>query len=239
MGWSGENGGRLRPMPASGDYTCVMISRIEGVLVELNDGRAMLACVGGIAYELFVPGFDQQRLAACVGQAVTFHTLHYLEAQGPTGPFVPRLIGFAAPEDRAFFELFTTVKGMGNRKALRALQLPCGTVAGAIADKDVDLLKSLPEIGKRTAETIVAELTGKVDRYVELKPNSGTSQRTVSDGSGDARAELIRDAVAVLVQLGEQKLVAQQLVDRALAADRTLMTADQLMAAALRLKQLA
>jgi Holliday junction DNA helicase RuvA len=215
-----------------------MISRIEGVLVELNDGRAMLQCVGGIAYELFVPGFDQQRLASCVGQPVTFHTLHYLEAQGPTGPFIPRLIGFAAPEDRAFFELFTTVKGMGNRKALRALQLPCGAVAGAIADKDVDLLKSLPEIGKRTAETIVAELNGKVDRYVELKP-TGAKRQTGDDGPGDARADLIRDAVAVLVQLGEQKLIARQLVDRALAADKTLKTPDQLMAAALRLKQLA
>ena len=66
-----------------------MISRIEGVLAELIDGRAMLACAGGITYELLVPGFDQQRLAVCVGQNVTFHTLHYLEAQGPTGPFIP------------------------------------------------------------------------------------------------------------------------------------------------------
>jgi len=197
----------------------------------------MLACAGGITYELLVPGFDQQRLAVCIGQNVTFHTLHYLEAQGPTGPFIPRLIGFAAPEDRAFFELFTTVKGMGNRKALRALQLPCGAVAGAIAEKDVDLLKSLPEIGKRTAETIVAELSGKVDRFVELKP-SNAIRHAGPDGQGDVRSELIRDAVAVLVQLGEPKLIARQLVDRALAADRTLSTPDQLMAAALRLKQL-
>jgi Holliday junction DNA helicase RuvA len=214
-----------------------MISRIEGDLTELSDGRAMLAC-GAITYELLIPGYDQQRLAACVGQPITFHTLHYLEAQGPTGPFIPRLIGFSSPGDRAFFELFTTVKGMGNRKALRALQLPSEAVAGAIAQKDVDLLKSLPEIGKRTAETIVAELSGKVDRFVELKPHRPTRQG--GDGAtDDSRCELIRDAVAVLVQLGEQKLIARQLVDRALAADVTLTTPDQLMAAALRLKQLA
>ncbi len=218
-----------------------MISRIEGELLELIDGRAMLAC-GSLTYELHVPGFDHMRLAACTGRTMVFHTLHYLESQGPTGPFVPRLIGFASAEDRAFFELFTTVKGMGNRKALRALQLPCGTVAGAIAEKDVDLLKSLPEIGKRTAETIVAELSGKVDRFVELKPDNaiGRSGQRGTAGTGDnGRAEMIRDAVAVLVQLGEQKLIARQLVDRALAADKTLATADQLMAAALRLKQLA
>ena len=130
---------------------------------------------------------------------------------------------------------------MCNRKALRALQLPCGTVAGAIAEKDVDLLKSLPEIGKRTAETIVAELSGKIDRFIELKPTGAKRDSANSAGgaANDARTELIRDAVAVLVQLGEQKLIARQLVDRALAADKTLNTADQLMAAALRLKQLA
>jgi Holliday junction DNA helicase RuvA len=215
-----------------------MISRIEGELVEMSaEGRAMIAC-GQLTYEILVPGYDQQRLAACVGQEVILHTLHYLEAQGPTGPFIPRLIGFANADERAFFELFTTVKGMGNRKALRALQLPCGAVAGAIADKDLDLLKSLPEIGKRTAETIVAELSGKVDRFVEVKLAGATRQ--AGDGAlDDSRAELIRDAVAVLVQLGEQKLIARQLVDRALAADKTLSTPDQLMAAALRLKQLA
>ena len=213
-----------------------MISRIEGELVAMADGRAMIAC-GALTYEVLVPGYDQQRLAASVGSSIVVHTLHYLESQGPTGPFIPRLIGFAAPDDRAFFELFTTVKGMGNRKALRALQLPCGAVAGAIADKDVDLLKSLPEIGKRTAETIVAELSGKVDRFVEVK---FTTRSSSSDGAAaDARSELVRDAVAVLVQLGESKLVARQLVDRALAADHTLATADQVMAAALRLKQLA
>jgi Holliday junction resolvasome RuvABC DNA-binding subunit len=129
---------------------------------------------------------------------------------------------------------------MGNRTALRALQLPCGAVAGAIADRDVDLLKSLPEIGKRTAETIVAELSGKVDRFVELKPSGSRAATAPGEGApSDSRSELIRDAVAVLVQLGEPRLIARQLVDRALAADKTLATPELLMAAALRLKQLA
>jgi Holliday junction DNA helicase RuvA len=145
---------------------------------------------------------------------------------------VPRLIGFATPEDRAFFELFTTVKGIGNRKALRALQLPFGTIAAAIAQRDLDLLKSLPEIGKRTAETIVAELHGKVDQFVELKPMP-------ADGVADSgKSALVRDAVAVLTQLGEPKLIARQLVDRALAADPTLESAEVIVAAAFRLKEL-
>lgn len=207
-----------------------MISRIEGVLLVVQDGRALLGC-GHVTYEVLIPGADQQRLATMIGQTVSFDTLHYLESQGPSGPFVPRLIGFNCPEDREFFELFTTVKGMGNRKALRALQLPFATVASAIAEKDLDLLKSLPEIGKRTAETILAELNGKVERFVELKPAGPLD-------ASDPRTALIVDAVGVLAQLGEPRPAARQLVERAIVADPSLDSAESLVAAAFRLKDI-
>lgn len=211
-----------------------MISSIEGELVSVTDGGCALLRCDHITYELFIPGADQQRLGAMIGQPVLFHTLYYLESQGQGASYVPRLIGFSSAEDRAFFELFTTVKGIGARKALRALQLPFGAIASAIAERDLDLLVSLPEIGKRTAETIVAELHGKVDRFVEMKPMGAAGVAAVEG----PRAALIRDAVSVLAQLGEPKVYARQLIDRALAADPTLDSAEVLVAAAFRLKQL-
>lgn len=214
----------------------IMINRIEGELEAVTeDGRALLVC-DHLTYELLIPGADQQRLSTMLGERVMFHTLHYLENRDQGAAYMPRLIGFSSPEDRSFFELFTTVKGIGNRKALRALQLPFGAIAAAIAERDVDLLKSLPEIGKRTAETIVAELNGKVDRFVELKPERSAAAGASAHDS--PKNTLIRDAVAVLVQLGEQKLQARQLVDRALSADATLTTAEAVVAAAFRLKEL-
>lgn len=207
-----------------------MISRIEGDLVSLGDGRGELRC-GSITHELLIPAADEPHLSALVGQTVGFHTLHYLEVQGQGATYIPRLIGFRSAQDRAFFELFTTVKGLGARKALRALQVPFQTVAEAIAGKDIDLLISLPEIGKRTAETIVAELRGKVDRFVEPKP-VGVEGGTPAALSG--RSALIQDAVTVLTMLGEPKVRARLLVDRALDADSTIDSADALVAAAYR-----
>ncbi|HRP62626.1 MAG TPA: helix-hairpin-helix domain-containing protein [Phycisphaerales bacterium] len=210
-----------------------MISRLEGELIAVAPGRVELRCAH-IAYELLVPACDVQRLATMIGETVEFHTLHYLEGQGQGASYLPRLIGFASPDDRAFFELFTTVKGLGNRKALRALELPFTDIAAAIASRDADLLVSLPEIGKRTAETIIVELSGKVDRFVEVKHvRNGTTEVQ------GATAALIRDAVGVLVQLGEAKLTARHLVERALAADPQLNSPDQVVAAAFRLKELA
>lgn len=142
-----------------------MICRIQGQLVAVRDGTAEVR-VGDLTYEVLVPAADSMLLATRVGEDVEFHTLHYLEGQGQGSSFWPRLIGFRSPVDRDFFELFTTVKGIGNRRALRALQLPFGRVAEAIAMRDHGTLQSLPEIGRRTAEAICVELKGKVDRFV-------------------------------------------------------------------------
>ncbi len=208
-----------------------MISRIEGELVGVQDGRAELRC-GHLTYTLLIPAADEEALVERVGDRLEIHALHYLEAQGQGASFVPRLIGFASTEARAFFELLTTVKGLGARKVLRALRLPYTSIAEAISRRDVDLLRSLPEIGKRTAETIVAELNGKVDRF--LGPPEGAG----SDGTDTSRggSGVLRDAVAALTQLGEPKLHARQLVELALADDPTLDSADALVAAAYRVR---
>ncbi len=208
-----------------------MITQIQGELIAIHNGTGHLQC-DSLTYELLIPAFDIMRLSTMVSQHVIFHTLHYLEGQAQGSSFIPRLIGFTSAEDRAFFSLFTTVKGLGNRKALRALELPFHTVATAIAQQDTDLLVSLPEIGKRTAQSIIAELQGKVDRFIESKPDDHQDISTMSE----ATVELIRDAVAVLVQLGEPKLQARQLADRALAADPAIPSAEELVTAAYRLK---
>jgi Holliday junction resolvasome RuvABC DNA-binding subunit len=117
------------------------------------------------------------------------------------------------------------------RKALRALRLPYRIVAKAIAAEDLEVLMSLPEIGRRTAQTIVAELQGKVDRFLEMKPDEAQA----TDVSG--QSVIVRDATTVLVQLGESKPQARLLIEQALAADPAAASADDLVAAAYRVKE--
>jgi Holliday junction DNA helicase RuvA len=202
-----------------------MISHLSGTLVAIEDGAAHVR-TGDVTYEVLVPAADSMALATRLGQPVSFHTLHYLEGQGQGASFWPRLIGFQAPADRAFFELFTTVKGIGNRKALRALQLPFGQVAEAIAARDHALLQSLPEIGKRTAEAICVELKGKVDPYVRgigaVAAGARGTGAQAARGPVTAEAKLMaaaRDAVEVLVLLGHAKPAARDLVERVIARE--------------------
>ena len=220
-----------------------MITRIEGELIGVSKGRAELRC-GATVYELLIPAIDTQRISRMVGETIEFHTLHYLESQGQGSSYLPRLIGFSSASDRAFFELFTTVKGLGNRKALRAMELPVSEVAAAIAAKDTDILKSLPEIGKRTAETIAATLRGKVDSYI----SSGAYPQATSAGAGGSDngqaaekaaapgGHLAREALEVLLQLGESRTEAVAWIDKAMSQDQPPTEPDELISAVYRLK---
>ncbi len=213
-----------------------MIASIEGELISAEDGAALVQ-VGPIAYEVLVPAADVPALAGQRGSVVRFVTLHYLEGQGQGSSFWPRLIGFRSAEDRDFFELFTTVKGIGVRKALRALQRPFAEVAAAIARRDEKALTALPEIGKKMAETIVVELKDKVARYTATA-GGGMDAAVVGGvvaGAG-ALAGAAGDAVIVLVQLGEARPMAERLIERALQVEGAKAAAEVLVAAALRLR---
>ena len=120
-----------------------MIARLDGVLESVGEGAALVRVDGGLTYEVLVPSYAEAELAGRVGEPVSLHTLYYLESQNQGATMTPRLAGFVSIEDRRFFELFTTCKGIGNRKALRAMTLGTDQIAAAIADRDVATLQSV------------------------------------------------------------------------------------------------
>ncbi len=193
-----------------------MICRIHGTLESVEQGRAHVTLVSGLTYELLVPAFIAAPLATQVGQAVTLHTLHFIEGSAQSTNMAPRLAGFATPSDRAFFELLTSVKGIGPRKALRAMTLDCTRVANAVADRDVKLLQTMPEIGRRLAETVVATLHGKVDAFVSEAAYAATESAAGDDAAPPARGRPAREALEIMLQLGENRAQAVQWIDQVL-----------------------
>src|SRR5205823_10811058 len=75
---------------------------------------------------------------------------------------IPRLIGFQRVVERKFFEKLITVPNVGPTTATRALAFSVSAIARWIEAGDTAALGRLPGIGKRSAETIVAQLRGKV-----------------------------------------------------------------------------
>ncbi|MCB9838478.1 MAG: hypothetical protein H6813_04000 [Phycisphaeraceae bacterium] len=205
-----------------------MLVRLTGRLDAVESDAAIVTLSVGLTYRAMLPAGATDSLTSRVGETITLETLELFEAAGQGSHLTPRLIGFVTPTDRRFFELFTTVKGVGSRKALRAMAAPTGDIAAAIARKDTAFLRTLPEIGARLADTICAELGGKVDRFITPDTLGALVEHKPGAGSGGVAAQ----AIAALVRLGESRPDAERLVALAQDRDPTIDTADALLAAA-------
>lgn len=236
-----------------------MLARISGMLESIAQNTALVALESGLGYEVLLPAYLAERLAGrAEGGRVTFHTLEYLESLNQGASFVPRLIGFADAREREFFELLTSVKGLGNKRALRAMAIEPAAIARAIHDRDARALQRLPEIGPKLAELIVHELKGKVEAFarartvntpaaepeppaVEAKPR-GKPRVRLGDAPGakattaatspapSSAAPPIRETVELLIALGEPPIDAERMVAR--AVDRLMAAAEAVPATA-------
>jgi len=138
------------------------------------------------------------------------------------------MIGFLSSAERDFFTEFTSVKGMGIKKGLRALSMPIGHIADAIENGDERMLTGLPGIGKRMAQLIVAELKGKLLSFAE--------------GAEPARAQpkfraFQSEALEILVAWGEKRNEAMELIELACQRHPDITTAEALVPLVYRLKQ--
>ncbi|HJM43987.1 MAG: Holliday junction branch migration protein RuvA [Nitrospinota bacterium] len=208
-----------------------MIATITGTLARVEEDSIHLR-VGGITYRILVPASLLERLRARWrsgagqggedGEEMTFHTLYYIEGSAGMGNAYPRLVGFLHPKDREFFERYTAVPGLGVRKALRSLTLSVRRLAEAIEHGDTAALVRLPEIGKRTAEKIVAELRGKVYEFA-LIPSEGEEGPEEPAPEDDG---LRPQVIEVFTQLGYKRADADALVRDALDRDPALDSVD-------------
>ena len=223
-----------------------MITRIRGKLESVAESSVVLAPgIGGgegaIAVEVAVPAYLIESLTARVGEQIELWTKLVLESSNQGASFAPRLTGFVRPEDRAFFEKLTSVKGLGGRRALRAMAAEPSAIAGAILSADVAALQKLPEIGKKLAQTLVHELADQVAAFIDpgvVDPDRAGAGPGAVPGFAAAeqspRSVAEEDAVAALVALGQAPADAQRRVRLAAdaVADGEAATADELVAAA-------
>ncbi len=202
-----------------------MISRLRGVVREQGDASILLD-VHGVCYEVFVPPSIIRNLPErmTVDGEVELITFHYQQLE--VGRGIPVLIGFLNEIEREFFSRFISVSGVGPKAALKALTLPIASIAQAIDEGDLGMLKSLPGIGEQRAKEIVAKLQGKVGKYALMRAKDGILPKTEAHRTG---GELEEEAVAVLVQLEYKKSDAKQMVRTAMERNGKLSTVEELL----------
>lgn len=189
-----------------------MISRIRGILSQIDDSHALLEN-GGVSYEVMLPSALADRLkdSGRIGTEIIFETIYYIEAGDKKSAHYPKLVGFDDAVDREFFSLYLHVPGLGVKKALKSLILPIRDIASAIETKDASQLSRLPGVGARLADKIIAELNGKTTKFALSRKSEPLARKDKKPTE-----PFVDDAIEVLQQLQYKPGEAREMIDKAL-----------------------
>jgi len=181
-----------------------VISQLRGTLLEKTLEHVVVD-VGGVGYHVHCSLNTLGELPE-VGAGARLYTIQQVRQESL------KLFGFSSVEERAAFELATSVQGIGGDKALSLLsQLSPTELAEAVRAEDVARLKRVPGIGQKTAERLVLELRNKFGP-------AGVSALPLSMKSTVKPAGLQAQVAGALVNLGYRPPEAERAAADALAA---------------------
>jgi len=186
-----------------------MIGKLKGLVDSFGDDHVLIDC-GGVCYEAFCSGRTLQALPR-VGEA----TVIFIETI--VREDLIRLYGFATETEKAWFNLLSTVQGVGARVALSILSvLSPSELSSAIALQDKAMIGRANGVGPKLALRLVTELKGKVPTGVGI--DAGTLGLQAALGEGVAPTA-VTDAVSALTNLGYSSAQASAALARIVARD--------------------
>jgi len=132
-----------------------MIASLQGT-VEALGADFLIVNVNGVGLKVTVPTSVLSEGGAIGREIKLFTHLHVREDD-------LSLYGFATPDGLRLFDLLLTVSGLGPKTAMGLLSgLNADELTMAIASGSVEMLTSVPGIGKKTADRLILELKDKV-----------------------------------------------------------------------------
>ena len=192
-----------------------MIAGLIGSVAHVETD-ALVLDVNGVLYRAYVPQDLLQGESATVGHRQQLETHLIVREDAMT------LYGFRTVADVGWFRVLLGIQGVGPRVALAMMsRFSASEMAGIVHREDVNLLSTVPGIGKKTASRILLDLRGKIP-----EPQGDALSGTVRmqddeliealEGLGYSRMEAV--SAASRVELDPQG----ELEDRLLAALREL-----------------
>jgi len=164
-----------------------VIASLDGIVTQVSSTDVVLE-VNGVGYRVYLGPATLTGMST--GQRVKLHTHHLVRED------VQALYGFRTTEELAFFELITTVSGVGPKVGLAIVSSrPVADLQLAILQGDDAVLTAVSGVGKRLAGRIVLELKEKVEA-------AGTAAS--SDGGGEAEVAAALEALGYSSREGRE-----------------------------------
>ncbi len=189
-------------------YDYHMIGYINGTIQAIS-GKYVIVDVNGVGYRVTMPAKNLNSIAK-MGEQVKLFT-HY--QTNPRDGSV-ELYGFTTPEELNFFELLTTVSGIGPKSAQTILaSADLQTIQIGIVRGDGDYLRKITGLGEKTAHRLVLELKNKImtsDLGVSADSEMGTDSEAIDAmmtlGYSQYQARDVLKQVSKTAKTSEEKI---------------------------------
>lgn len=174
-----------------------MFNRLTGP-VQGFDFPHVYISTGGVEWEIEVSANGFRSIVGMEGGKDLDILVHLYVRED-----ILKLYGFVDEAERKLFRHLLTVNGIGPRQAIKILSgSSVNGLLRALENDDVDMLSTIPGLGRKTAQKILLQLKG----HLVAEQKSG--------GSGDAPPSARDDLVEALVEMGFDRPVAAEVVGR-------------------------
>jgi holliday junction DNA helicase RuvA len=196
-----------------------MYEYIEGVLRQISEDSVVIDN-NGIGYRIIVSKTCSQSLPEPGAKINLFLNLVIREDSHT-------LYGFLTHQEREFFCLLQQVTGIGPKVALNILgKANLEELSDAIFRKDVQLLTSIPGVGRKLAERISVELQERVSELQVKGTMPCSPKAAISKDSIRAlqtlgfSAKEARDAIITVTKEAPHLKTVEELIQHALATKK-------------------
>jgi Holliday junction DNA helicase RuvA len=213
--FSGRAADRL--VPEFGLSKAIMIGYIEGRLLKKEEERVLILA-NQLGYEVLLPAVVMETIQnKAVGDPLELYIYYHQTERQPK----PVLIGFNLEVEKEFFQYFISVEDIGPMKAVKAMNIPVRDIARAIESGDTAALRRLKGIGNRTAQKIVASLSGKMDKFALIRKGEAPPAVPKEDFT-----QLVSDVLTK--QLGHKTADAKRMISKAMERNPAIGTPEEL-----------
>ena len=159
-----------------------MIASLEGIIDAVSKD-SLIVNVNGIGFKVAVTTSVLSEMGI-TGREVKLYTHFHVREDDMS------LFGFGSLDELKLFETLISVSGLGPKTGMAMLSaMSADQVAMAIASGSVEILTTIPGIGKKTADRLILELKDKVGGVMISTPAGRAAQENA-------------DVVTALVSLG-------------------------------------
>jgi Holliday junction DNA helicase RuvA len=190
------------------------LAYIEGIVKNQSENKLILLTSTGQGFEIFCSK------AFLVGEKLSLYlTAIYRENS-------QELFGFQTFEEKLFYELLLSVKGIGPKSGFALLNnLGSSQVQNAILRSDKKLLQSAPGIGAKAAAQIVLDLGNKIQDWI-TSHNTLTSTLVSGEPIEPGLNSIVEEALIACKELGFKEAKVRPLISEMVSTQNFVKAED-------------